>query len=44
MALVESFNPDAQTQQTSGGSQSTDQLTQEQVDADIEALYQAMEQ
>lgn len=44
MALVESFNPDAQTQQTSGGSQATDQLTQEQVDADIETLYQAMEQ
>lgn len=44
MALVESFNPDASTQQTSGGSQSTDQLTQEQVDADIETLYQAMEQ
>ena len=31
MALVESFNPDAQTQQTSGGSQSTDQLTQERL-------------
>lgn len=44
MALVESFNPDAQTQQTSGGSPATDQLTQEQVDADIETLYQAMEQ
>lgn len=44
MALVESFNPDAETQQTSGGSQATDQLTQEQVDADIQTLYQAMEQ
>lgn len=44
MDLVESFNPNVQAQQSSGGSQAADQLTQEQVDADIEALYQAMEQ
>lgn len=44
MALVDSFNPDAAAQQSSGGSGSAGQLTQEQVDADIQTLYQAMEQ
>lgn len=44
IALVESFNPDAVTEQNPGGHEATDQLTQEQVDADIEQLYEAMEQ
>ena len=44
MALVESFNPDAQAQQNPGGAEGAGQLTQEQVNADIQALYQAMEQ
>lgn len=44
IALVESFNPDAVTEQNPGGHEITNQLTQEQVDADIQALYQAMEQ
>ena len=44
IALVESFNPDAVTEQVvGGGHEATDQMTQEQVDADIEALYQAMQ-
>lgn len=44
IALVESFNPNAVTQQVSGagGHEATDQLTQEQVDADIEELYETM--
>lgn len=41
IALVESFNPDAVTEQNPGGHEVSN-LTQEQVDADIEALYQAM--
>ena len=44
IALVESFNPDAVTEQNPGGHEVTNQLTQEQVDADIEQLYQAMTQ
>lgn len=44
IALVESFNPDAVTEQNPGGHEVTNQMTQEQVDADIEQLYQAMEQ
>ncbi len=44
MALVESFNPDAEAQQNPGGAEGAGQLTQEQVNADIQALYQAMEQ
>lgn len=44
MALVESFNPDAEAQQNPGGAAGAGQLTQEQVNADIQALYQAMEQ
>ena len=44
MALVESFNPDAEAQQNPSGAAGTGQLTQEQVNADIQALYQAMEQ
>lgn len=47
IALVESFNPDAVTEQNPGGheaGQGQGQLTQEKVDADIEALYQAMQQ
>ena len=45
IALVESFNPNAVTEQVAagGGHEATDQqMTQEQVDADIEELYQAM--
>lgn len=47
IALVESFNPNAVTEQNPGGHEvgdSVSTLTQEQVDADIEALYQAMQQ
>ena len=47
IALVESFNPNAVTEQNPGGHEvgdGTSTLTQEQVDADIEALYQAMQQ
>ena len=51
IALVESFNPNAITEQNPGGHEVTngedtdvDTLTQQQVDADIEALYQAMQQ
>lgn len=44
IALVESFNPDAVTEQNPGGHEVTNELTQEQVDADIEELYQAMVQ
>ena len=43
VALVESFNPDAVTEQNPGGHEVSN-MTQEQVDADIEALYQAMQQ
>ena len=50
IALVQSFNPSAVTEDATGGtggtSESTDemleQMTQEQVDADIEELYQTM--
>ena len=50
IALVQSFNPSAVTENATGGtggtSESTDemleQMTQEQVDADIEELYQTM--
>lgn len=44
IALVESFNPNAVTEQVNGGGghEATDQLTQEQVDADIEELYETM--
>lgn len=49
IALVESFNPDAVTEQNPGGhevgqgqGQGQGQLTQEQVDADIEELYETM--
>ena len=45
IALVESFNPEAVTEQTPGGheiSNAESDMTQEQVEADIEALYQAM--
>ena len=44
IALVESFNPNAVTQQIAAGDghEVTSELTQEQVDADIEKLYQAM--
>ena len=41
IALVESFNPDAVTEQNPGGHEVSN-VTQEQVDADIEELYQAM--
>lgn len=46
IALVESFNPDAVTEQNPGGHEVGDgqsEMTQAQVDADIEALYQAMQ-
>lgn len=43
IALVESFNPDAITEQNPGGHEISN-VTQEQVDADIEALYQTMQQ
>lgn len=50
VALVESFNPDAVTEQNPGGhevsntdSEEVPALTQAQVDADIEELYQAMQ-
>lgn len=43
IALVESFNPDAVTEQNPGGHEISN-VTQQQVDADIEALYQAMQQ
>lgn len=42
IALVESFNPDAVTEQNPGGHEASN-LTQEQVDADIEEIYQAMQ-
>ena len=46
IALVQSFNPSAVTEEVSGGlgSENSDAeaLTQAQVDADIEALYQSM--
>ncbi len=41
IALVESFNPDAVTEQNPGGHEVSN-VTQEQVDADIEELYQSM--
>lgn len=41
VALVESFNPDAVTEQNPGGHEISN-VTQEQVDADIEELYQSM--
>ena len=51
VALVESFNPDAVTEQNPGGhevsnaeSETTPTLTQAQVDAEIEELYQSMKQ
>ena len=44
LALVEALNPEAAAQMSAVGSEPTDQLTQDQVDADIEALYQAMQQ
>lgn len=43
IALVESFNPDAVTEQNPGGHEVSN-MTQEQVDADIEELYQAMKE
>lgn len=43
IALVESFNPDAVTEQNPGGHEVSN-VTQEQVDADIEELYQAMKE
>lgn len=43
IALVESFNPDAVTEQNPGGHEISN-VTQEQVDADIEKLYQAMKE
>ena len=46
VALVESFNPEAVTEQNPGGHEVGDgqsELTQAQVDADIEALYQTMQ-
>lgn len=42
IALVESFNPEAVTEQNPGGHEVSNQLTQAQVDADIEEIYQAM--
>lgn len=42
IALVESFNPEAVTEQNPGGHEISNVVTQTQVDADIEALYQAM--
>ena len=49
IALVQSFNPSAVAEDATGGNGSSDstdemleQMTQEQVDADIEELYQAM--
>ena len=44
LALVEALNPAAAAQMSAVGSEPTDQLTQDQVDADIEELYQAMQQ
>lgn len=44
IALVESFNPEAVTEQNPGGHEVTNELTQAQVDADIAALYQAMQE
>ena len=44
IALVESFNPQAVTEPVGGGHEATDQMTQEQVDADIEELYQTMKE
>lgn len=44
LALVEALNPEAAAQMSAVGNEPTDQLTQDQVDADIEALYQAMQQ
>lgn len=44
IALVESFNPDAVTEQNPGGHEVTNDLTQEQVDADIQTLYETMMQ
>lgn len=44
LALVEALNPEAAAEMSAVGSEPTDQLTQDQVDADIEALYQAMQQ
>ena len=44
IALVESFNPDAITEQNPGGHEISNEITQEQIDADIEKLYQAMQQ
>ena len=44
IALVESFNPDAVTEQNPGGHEVTNELTQEQVDADIQTLYETMMQ
>lgn len=44
IALVESFNPNAVIEQTPGGHEVSNVPTQEQVDADIEELYEAMEQ
>lgn len=43
IALVESFNPDAVTEQNPGGHEVSN-MSQEQVDADIEQLYQSMQQ
>ena len=49
LALVESFNPNATEQQVSGTGEMTnigdmtEQLTQQQVDSDIEKLYEAMQ-
>ena len=44
IALVESFNPDAITEYNPGGHEISNEKTQEQVDADIESLFQAMQQ
>lgn len=41
---MESFNPDAVTEQNPGGHEVTNELTQEQVDADIQTLYETMMQ
>lgn len=46
IALVESFNPVAEAQHSGGSGEQTasDALTQQQVDSDIEKLYQSMQE